>query len=170
MSKEADQTLHLLYFRVTDVWKRFCELHTELLDLTFDEYSFLLKSDIDGIESLTEKKNLVVSAISNLEKVRAGLITELNDYLRAHNQKEIENVRELLDVMSSFESHNNTNHLKRFNELLIDIIEKLQGQNKKNQVFLNKAINSLREIREEALGIKSYSTYNQKGVSVKPLR
>ncbi len=54
--------------------------------------------------------------------------------------------------------------------LLIDIIEKLQTQNKKNQLFLNKAINNLREIREDALGVKSYSTYNNKGLSKRAAR
>ena len=72
--------------------------------------------------------------------------------------------------MRFYEDQNNTKHLYRFNELLIDVIEKIQEQNKKNQVFLNKAINNLREIREEAMGVKNYSTYNQKGHSVKPMR
>jgi flagellar biosynthesis/type III secretory pathway chaperone len=70
--------------------------------------------------------------------------------------------------MNFFEKQNNTQHLYRFNALLIDVIEKIQTQNKKNQVFLNKAINSLKEIREEALGVKNYNTYNKKGVSVRP--
>lgn len=167
---EKDQTLALLYFKVTDVWKRFCELHSDLLDLTFEEYSYLLKSDIDGIESLTDQKANVVQAISGLERLRENLINELNTYLRINNQKEVESVGELIQVMSTFEQVNNSNHLRRFNELLIDIIEKLQAQNKKNQVFLNKAIMNLKEIREEAMGVKNYSTYNKQGVSVKPLR
>lgn len=165
-----DQTLAIIYFKVTDVWKRFCELHTDLLDLTFEEYSLLLKSDVDGIEALVERKNIVIGTISRLEKLREDLIGELNNYLRENKQKEVESVSELIHVMKSFESHNNTNHLRRFNDLLIDLIEKLQAQNKKNQVFLNKAILNLKEIREEAMGVKSYSTYNQKGISVKPLR
>ncbi|MCR9204100.1 MAG: flagellar protein FlgN, partial [Halobacteriovoraceae bacterium] len=62
-----DQTLALLYFKVTDVWKRFCELHSELLDLTFEEYSYLLRSDIDGIESLASQKAEVVQVINRHE-------------------------------------------------------------------------------------------------------
>jgi flagellar biosynthesis/type III secretory pathway chaperone len=165
-----DQTLALLYFKVTDVWKRFCELHSELLDLTFEEYSYLLRSDIDGIESLASQKAEVVQVINRHETLREDLIDELNTYLKANGQKEVESVGELIQVMGTFEQVNNSNHLKRFNQLLIDIIEKLQTQNKKNQVFLNKAITNLKEIREEAMGVKNYSTYNQQGVSVKPLR
>jgi len=167
---QPNETLQLIYFKVTDVWKRFCEEHTVLLDTTFEEYSLLLASDVDGIEELMVTKNEIISRISSLEKIREDLITELNEYLRDNGQKSVESVSELITVMAQFEEANNAHHLNRFNKLLIDIIEKLQTQNKKNQLFLNKAINSLREIREEALGVKSYSTYNNKGVSTKGAR
>jgi len=170
MNEKTQIQLKLLYFRVTDVWKDFCELHTELLDLTFKEYSCLLSSDIDGVESLINDKNDLIEKISSMDKMREIIINELNELLSDQNQKTIENVSELISVMNIFEKHNNLNHLSRFNALLIDLIEKLQEQNKKNQVFLNKAIHSLKDIREEALGIKKYSTYNQKGVSVKQAR
>ena len=54
--KEKDSTLSLIYFKVTDLWRRLCEKHSELLDLTLDEYKLLLNSDIDGVEKLIEKK------------------------------------------------------------------------------------------------------------------
>lgn len=162
--------LHTIYFEVTDIWKRFCEEHTLLLDKTFEEYSYLLSSDIDSIESLLAEKNEVVKRINFLEKARERVITKLNDYLKENGQAEIESVSELISVMSDFEQVNNNRHLYRFNSLLIDIIEKIQAQNKKNQLFLNKAINNLRDIREEALGVKNYSTYNQKGFSTRSAR
>ena len=89
-------------------------------------------------------------------------------YLEKNNQKVVNNVSELISLMNLFEETNKNYHLKRFNTLLIDIIEKLQDQNK-NQMFLNKAIHNLKEIREEAMGVKNYSTYNKQGVSSKPL-
>lgn len=162
--------LHTIYFEVTDIWKRFCEEHTLLLDKTFEEYSYLLSSDIDSIESLLAEKNEVVKRINFLEKARERVITKLNEYLKENGQAEIESVSELISVMSDFEQVNNNRHLYRFNSLLIDIIEKIQAQNKKNQLFLNKAINNLRDIREEALGVKNYSTYNQKGFSTRSAR
>lgn len=166
--KNTDQTLHLIYFRVTDIWKRFCEEHTQLLDKTFEEYALLLKSDVDELESLLAEKQEIIKNISFLEHARERCINELNEYLKQNNQKEVESVSELIEIMNFFEKQNNTQHLYRFNALLIDVIEKIQTQNKKNQVFLNKAINSLKEIREEALGVKNYNTYNKKGVSVRP--
>ena len=57
-------------------------------------------------------------------------------------------------------------HLFRFNALLIDLIEKIQNQNKRNQLFINKALHSLKEIRQDVLGKKSYSTYTSRGSAV----
>ncbi len=162
--------LHVLYFQVTDIWRRFCETHTELLDKTFEEYALLLSSDIEALEEVLSQKQEIIKRINFLEAARERVITSLNVFLSDNNQKEVDSVSELIEVMQIFENENNSKHLYRFNMLLIDVIEKIQDQNKKNQVFLNKAINSLREIREEAMGVKSYATYNQKGFSVKPLR
>ncbi len=166
--QEKNDNLKLIYFQVTDIWKRFCEEHTLLLDKTFEEYSLLLKSDIETLESLLEEKQEIIKRITFLEHARTRCITKLNEFLKTNSQKEVESVSELIEVMQLFEKENNTQHLFRFNQLLIDLIEKIQEQNRKNQVFLNKAINNLKEIREEALGVKNYSTYNQKGVSVRP--
>jgi len=163
-------TLQTFYFRVTDIWRRFCEEHSILLDKTFDEYSLLLASDIEGLEPLILEKNEIVKNISLLESARERVIEDLNVFLVKNNQKEVESIGELIEVMELFENEKSQKHLFRFNSLLIDIIEKIKEQNKKNQVFLNKAINSLKDIREDALGHKSYSTYNNKGVSVKPAR
>lgn len=162
--------LGVLYFQVTDIWRRFCEEHTLLLDKTFEEYALLLSSEVEKLEELLVEKQEVIKKITFLEEARSRVINQLNEYLNINGQKEVESVSELIEVMRFYEEQNNTKHLYRFNELLIDIIEKIQDQNKKNQMFLNKAINNLREIREEAMGVKSYSTYNQKGHSTKPMR
>ena len=53
----------------------------------------------------------------------------------------------------------------RFNALLIDIITKIQVQNKNNQLFINRSLLNLKSIREDALGQKSYSTYTATGGS-----
>ena len=168
--EQRKNELGVIYFQVTDIWRRFCEEHTLLLDKTFEEYSLLLSSDIEKLEAVLAEKQEVIKKINFLEEARTRVIGTLNEYLSRHGQKEVESVSELIEVMRFYEEQNNTKHLFRFNELLIDVIEKIQDQNKKNQVFLNKAINNLREIREEAMGVKNYSTYNKNGLSVKPMR
>lgn len=157
------EKLKIYYFRVTDIWKRFCEEHTTLLNLTCDEYSALLKSDFDKVEKVTNEKEKVIIRIKALEEVRKKVLDDINkaEFL----SKPIESISELLDLMRNYEAETKEKHLYRFNELLIDIIEKIQVQNKKNQLFINKAIISLREIREEVVGEKKYSTYGPKGIS-----
>jgi flagellar biosynthesis/type III secretory pathway chaperone len=68
--------------------------------------------------------------------------------------------------MQAYEVEKNQKHLFRFNALLIDIIEKIQTQNKRNQLFINKALLSLKQIRIEATGKKNYSLYTSKGSAI----
>ena len=158
-----DQAYSIHYFRVTDLWKKLCESHQRLLELTFDEYSLLLGSQIEELEEKLDEKNDLIAFIATLDYERKEAINDLNKDLKARGQKEITTVSDLITTMREYEATKDQHHLKRFNALLIDIIEKIQQQNKKNQLFINKALMSLREIREEAVGKKSYSTYNSKG-------
>jgi len=163
---EMDSKLSDIYFRVTDIWKRFCEEHTVLLDLTFEEYSHLLSSDVDELEDVIERKNEVIDRIKHLEVARSQVIKKLNKYFIGNNQKEISNVSHLISFMKKFDIEKKQSHLANFNELLLELITKLKSQNKKNQLFLNKAISSLKNIKNEAYGIKSFSTYGPEGKSV----
>tara|TARA_R110002049_G_scaffold300661_2_gene491694 strand:- start:184 stop:687 length:504 start_codon:yes stop_codon:yes gene_type:complete len=160
-----DQVYSVHYFRVTDLWKKLCESHQQLLEITFDEYSLLLGSQIEELEEKVEEKNKLISFIATLDKERKEAIKNLNADLKKNGSAEIQSVSDLIVTMKEFESTKDQHHLRRFNALLIDIIEKIQTQNKKNQLFINKALMSLREIREDAMGKKSYSTYNSKGAS-----
>jgi len=154
-----NQKKELFYFQITDLWKRLCESHSELFDLTCDEYSLLLGSQLDSLESKIQEKQDLIAKIGILEKIREELIDDVNKHLNAN----IKNVTELISFFQRYESSLSQKHLFSFNALLIDIIEKIQAQNKNNQLFINKALGSLRSIREEALGEKSYSTYTSKG-------
>lgn len=154
-----DETL--LYFRVTDIWKEFCELHTKLFDVTCEEYSLLLQSDIDHLENKVLEKELLIETISLVEKLRSEIIAEMNE--DSNIEKKISNSSDLLTHFSQFSIEKEQRHLFNFNSLLIDIIEKVQAQNKKNQLFISKAISGLREIREDAAGIKSYQIYEKTG-------
>ncbi|MFT6068651.1 MAG: flagellar biosynthesis/type III secretory pathway chaperone [Bacteriovoracaceae bacterium] len=156
-------SLEMIYFRVTDLWQRLCEKHTTLLNITFDEYALLLESNLDDLESKSQEKDGVQNEITALEKVREQVIEELNSILVKKEMDPISSVSDLIMVMDIYEKKNNQKHLFRFNSLLIDLIEKIQEQNKKNQLFINKALLSLKQIREEVMGSKDYSTYNKRG-------
>lgn len=155
-----NEKLAILYFEVTDLWKRLCEEHNELFNITCEEYSLLLKSELSLLEEKLVEKNKIILQISALETVRRELIKELNSLFP---EKEIDSVSMLLEIMKTYEVESKQKHLFRFNALLIDIIEKIQVQNKRNQLFINKALVSLKQIRIEATGKKNYSTYSANG-------
>lgn len=148
------------YFQITDIWKRMCELHNDLFDLTGEEYSELLASDFDKIEEITMRKNEVIAEISRFEKLRAKVIESL-----VIKGASIERASDLVAHFSDCPPELEGKHLWRFNQLLVDIIGKIQDQNKRNQIFINKAIVSLREIREGAFGEEKHYVYNSKGSS-----
>jgi len=162
-NKLESEQLAFLYFEVTELWKKLCEAHNELFNVTCDEYSYLLESNLEGVEEkIIEKENIILH-VKILENVRQDLINEINaKFLDA----KIENVSGLLSFMSKFEVESNQKHLFRFNALLIDIIEKIQTQNKRNQLFVNKALISLKQIRMDALGKKNFETYSKSGSTI----
>ena len=158
-----NEKLAALYFEVTNLWKQFCEEHNELFNLTCDEYSLLLSSELELLEAKIEEKNECIKRIGTLELVRRDLINDLNNLYPGKN---LDTVSALLETMSNYEVESNQKHLFRFNALLIDIIEKIQAQNKRNQLFINKALHSLQQIRLEATGKKNFSTYSARGSAV----
>lgn len=154
-----EKELASFYYQTTDLWRRFCEEHSELFDHTCDEYTLLLSNDIDALENMLDQKREVIEKIAVLEEVRRDIIDEINK----KTSIDIKSISELIDMMENVEGEKSGRHLKRFNDLLVNIIEKIQIQNKKNQIFLNKAISSLKEIREDALGVQNFPTYDSKG-------
>ena len=153
----------LFHQRVIHVWEGFCQLHKELYDLTCDEYLTLLASDVDKLEGMLPLKEEIIVKISDLESVRAELIEQINQSKLFSNK--ITRSGELLEAFSGIDQQSAIFALKNLNALLIDIIQKIQEQNKKNQLFLNKAMLSLREIKQGFTGKKAYTTYGADGMT-----
>lgn len=151
----------LYYQRTVSVWEGFCQLHKELYDLTCEEYLTLLESDIDKLEKMLPLKEEIIAKIGELEKERTELIDTLNS--TAIFSTTITRAGELLGAFSELEQSAAIPALKNLNSLLIDIIQKIQEQNKKNQMFLNKAMISLREVKQGFTGKKQYTTYGADG-------
>lgn len=153
-----------LYFqRILTIWEGFCELHKELYDLTCDEYLTLLASDIDKLESMLPLKDEIISKIGELETERSELIEQLND--TGIFAQKIYKAGDLLAAFAEMDQKSAIPALRNLNSLLIDIVHKIQDQNKKNQQFLNKAMISLREIKQGFSGKKNYSTYGADGLT-----
>lgn len=153
-----------LYFQqVVAVWEGFCVLHKELYDLTCDEYLTLLASDIDKLETMLPVKDEIISKIGELEKERGQLIEQLND--TGLFATKILKAGDLLSAFAEIDQKSAIPALRNLNSLLIDIVTKIQDQNKKNQQFLNKAMLSLREVKQGFTGKKTFSTYGADGLT-----
>jgi flagellar biosynthesis/type III secretory pathway chaperone len=162
MNSKQDE-IKLFYQRTLSVWEGFCQFHKELYDLTCEEYMTLLESDIDKLEEMLLQKEELISKIAILEKDRSELIEQIN--ARGLFQIKILKASELLVAFSELESKVGIPALKNLNSLLIDIIQKIQEQNKKNQQFLNKAMHSLKEVKQGFSGKKTYTTYGADGMT-----
>ncbi len=163
-AQTIQESMSLFYFQVVDIWKRLCESHNILLSQTFEEYKHLLDGKITDVEEIVSKKQETIFTINHLDDIRRELIENINIFLNQHNiSSKVHNVGDLIQLMKNFEIERGEKHLQSFNAFLIDIIEKIQVQNKKNQQFLNRAIISLKEMREDAVGEKKYHTYTPKG-------
>ncbi|MDH5580369.1 MAG: flagellar protein FlgN [Candidatus Heimdallarchaeota archaeon] len=166
-----DPLAEILYFQVTDLWKRFCEEHTRLFNATCDEYECLLDNDIDRLEVIIDNKQKIINKISLLEKLRKEVIENLNETIDErykgllNNDRNISSIKELLIFITKFEQLKSYNHLQRFNNLLIDLIEKTQEQNKKNQLYINRAVKNLDELKKGIMGERPYKTYTSLGTT-----
>ena len=154
-----NRALITLYFQITDIWKRFCEAHQELLELTCDEYFALIRNKLDELNHIVEQKQVVMEYINGLNDTRADLIEELNQTTNT----DISSVKELISFVKSLEIEKEEKHLFRFNAFLVDTINKIKKQTEINQDFINRAMTSIDEVRESLLGKNRFQTYNSRG-------
>lgn len=155
--------MELFYFQTTDIWQRFCDEHYKIFDLTCLEYNALLKSDLDELDYIVSQKKAVIKYVEQLDTIRSELIEQINNEI--DEDLKISNVSDLIAFMSIYEENRQFQHLSNYNLFLIDIIEKIQNQNQDNQVFIKKALQSIKDIKGDLLGTKKYSTYTSKGIS-----
>lgn len=153
----------LYYHQVLTTWEGFCVLHRELYELTCDEYLTLLASDIDKLEEMLPLKEEIIKKIGELERERSILIDTINTTKIFSNK--ITKSSELIDAFAAEDNLNSLPALKNLNALLIDIIERIQLQNKKNQIFLNKAMISLRDLKQGFGNNKAFTTYGADGMT-----
>lgn len=162
---DSKASLGKLYYQsAIQVWESFCQLHKDLFDLSCDEYLTLLASDIDKLETMLPVKEEIIAKISELENERAELIEKIN--ASGLFTIKVKRAGDLLTVFSEIESQSGISALKNLNALLIDMIQKIQEQNKKNQMFLNRAMRSINELKQGfGGGKKVYTTYGADGMT-----
>ena len=129
------------------IWQKFCDLHQQLYQVTCKEYQLLLRGHIDDLDKCLLDKIDIINEIKKMELKRKSTVRRVAS---------IQNASELM-------RHVQSQKLAEYNKFLIETIKKLQEQNKKNQIFINKAMHNLRGIRDELTGYHSRSTYDSKG-------
>ena len=147
---------------LSTLWQEFCEKHTELYELTCDEYMHLLSSDLELLEETVDQKAKLLDLIAELENHRQEVTAEVAQLMNIETPTKL---GDLLVEVKKIEELEFASRIEKLNLVLLDIIEKIQDQNKKNQVFLNKAIHSLRELKESFTGKTNYKTYSSKGMT-----
>jgi len=161
------ENTHLLQrkFKISqlrDIWHDFCEHHAQLYELTCDEYMHLLASDIDQLEITINDKKELLNTISKIDQSRNEIVTDL---AISFGVEKIETLNDLLQLLEANHEIELKKEIDKRNLLLLDIINKIQAQNKKNQFFLNKAIYSLKELKDSFSGQNSYKTYSSTGMT-----
>lgn len=160
MNTAEEMKFKLSHYR--QLWHDFCEKHTELYELTCDEYMHLLASDIDSLEDTLSSKSEALKYINSLETHRNELTSEIAEIWAIEKPKKL---ADFLTVLKEKNEASIAEEIEKMNMILLDIIEKIQAQNKKNQVFLNKAIMSLNELKQSFNGKSNYKTYSPSGMT-----
>ncbi len=163
MDGAQELKLQLQAEAIADLWQEQCSMHTRLFELTCDEYTHLLASDMDELDDSIEQKRLLIQDIEKMDKIRKSLVQEINSQW---SEAKIEKVHNLVGFLTSKGQTNNAQRIEKLNLVLMDIIDKIQAQNKRNQLFLNKALISLRELKDSFGGAKKqYKTYGSNGAT-----
>lgn len=148
---------------IADLWQTQCSLHTELFELTCDEYIHLLASDMEKLDEAIEDKLQLIEKINKNEDRRKLWAQEINEKFPEAN---ITKLSETVAFLKSHGLEKDGSRLEKLNLVLVDIIDKVQEQNKKNQIFLNKALVSLKELKQSfGNGKKNYETYGSNGAT-----
>lgn len=151
------------YYKFVDLWKKLCEIHCQLYDFTCDEYSVLLSGEVEQLEFIGKKKEKTLMLIQNLDGYRQEMISEIK---KINPDLLIENVRSVIVFFQNFEKNKDLDLFRNLNELLIEIIEKIKDQNKRNQIFLNKSLKSFEELKQGMSSQHNHRIYNSKGFSI----
>jgi len=149
-----------LCHELVQIWQDYAKSHSDLLELTIDEYHLLLNNQIDEIENKIQAKEKVIGEIKIFDEERKKIVQEI---CQLFPQLDVKIKFATLVEFIEFQIDENAGiTLGKLNNILLELISQLQAQNKKNQIFLNKSLHSIAEIKKEFSG-KKYSNYSAKG-------
>ena len=125
-------------------------------DLTNQEYIELLSGEVDNLSSIIDEIKYS-KKINKVDFDRLKILNDINNQLKIS----VKNYKELLNFFNDIEIEKRKSILLDFNDLLIDIVKKIQGKIERINSFLIKQY-ALDEI-EKAPGRPRSSTYDSTG-------
>lgn len=161
----TDSNFPIFYMKMSNIWKDFCIFHSNLLDATISEYEYLLSSNLDELDIVNSIKNELVEKIKFKEDERKQLLNEA--YTEGIIPHKIESLTQLEKYFLKYEESEQLEYFSEFSSLLKKILKNLRKQNKQNQIFIHKALNSLATLREDMAGQKSTEVYSPNGKTAK---
>jgi hypothetical protein len=155
LAEQKLDSIESTYHELTLIWRELCLLHTQLFELTNNEYQLLLTSETDQLEINLAEKKQVVQSINDYDLRRQTCIDKLG--LGAANFALMN--QHLVKHLNLETPH----QLEKYNDYLLDIIEKIQMQNIKNRQFLNRAMIMMEGLRKDFQNSGKVLSYNNKG-------
>lgn len=154
--------LSFYYQQFSDLWKALCSAQNELYQITCEEYLALLNSDIERVNRLISLKEDVIEHIEVIEQERKDLVQKIatNQGLDLDSISKFKNVYRILSDALQLDENN---ALIKYHKLIIELIDKTQLQNKKNRVFLNKALSSIQGLKKDLNGGTRIENYSRTG-------
>ena len=122
--------------QLVDVMNDQAERYNELLGLSLEEKDLLVKNDIEGIQKITNLKNLVITQNNRLERKRISLVKDIAEVLGHSSQEEL-SLAELIELVGE---QPEAEQLTEIGKRLREILEKLQESNNLNKQLLESSL------------------------------
>ncbi len=159
--KPHKETLQDFYDELVLLWRELCVLHTQLFEITSHEYQLLLGGETEKLETNLSEKKEIIAKIQDYDSRRQTSISDLIEkFLPSLSDPHFQEINEFLQRELALGADH---ALLRYNYFLIDIIEKIQIQNRKNRQFLNRALLMMEDLKHDFQKKGKVLSYNKKG-------
>jgi flagellar biosynthesis/type III secretory pathway chaperone len=155
-------TLLDYYHELTLLWRELCIHHTQLFETTNQEYQLLLAGETDQLESNLGSKKALIEKIQNYDLKRQTSVEDVFKYYSTNNNTSFHYSR-LIELFNEKLNLNENNELDKYNIFLVEIIDKIQIQNRKNRQFLNRALIMMEDLKKDFKNTGKVLSYNKKG-------
>ena len=146
------------------LWQSLCKKHTELFELTFEEYSLMIENDSDSLIRKLQEKKALIKEIARLNQKRESLIEKME--LLTKDKIDFFNIEEVIKFITINISQEEAQELNKLNNILKNLILQIKRQNYKSKKFIKKSIIFINQMKNNIINKTGCSLYKKKGNSV----